>query len=138
MQAEERTRVVIHREWVLETPAHHTEVSKALMVASQKHDAESGRACDIVFSHGDGLIVIGYQVEGTPTGLRREAEERLRAERDEWRRKAEYFQATVSRVRQLAVAWSGEDDEFDQRIWHKAASALHETLDGPGGEGADR
>lgn len=82
MQADERTRVVIHREWVLDTPAHHTEVAKALTVAGQKRDAEAKYATDIVFTHGDDLIVIGYQVEGDRSSLGQVTDQILRAERD--------------------------------------------------------
>lgn len=63
MHADERTRTIVHHEWTLTTPAHHTEVAKALQVAGQKHDAEPGYPSDIVFTHGDDEIVIGYSVE---------------------------------------------------------------------------
>jgi hypothetical protein len=134
MQADERTRVVIHREWVLDTPAHHTEVAKALAVAGQKHDAETGRASDIVFTHGDDLIVIGYEVEMQHRSeLGHAVDQILRAERDEWRRKAEFTMATIKRARQLAITWCGQDEN----ALRQAGRELHETLDGPDGEAGD-
>ena len=130
MQADERTRVVIHREWVLDTPAHHTEVAKALAVAGQKHDAEPGRPSDIVFDHSDDYLIIGYEVEQHPEVLKPALDAVLRAERDEWRRKAEVTMATVKRVRQLAIAWSAQNESG----LRQASRELHETLDGPGDE----
>jgi len=138
MQADERTRVVIHREWVLDTPAHHTEVAKALAVAGQKHDAEPGRASDIVFDHGDDYLIIGYQVEPppvksyatTPAAEWDRLAKTVREERDEWQRKAEFAMATVKRVRQLAITWSA-DSESGLRA---ASRELHAILDGPGDE----
>ncbi|HZP49656.1 hypothetical protein [Actinocrinis sp.] len=131
MHADERTRVVIHREWVLDTPAHHTEVAKALMVAGQKHDAEPGRASDIVFDHGDDCLIIGYEVEQEHASeLGHAVDKIVRADLAEWRRKAEFLEATIKRVRQLAITWSG-DAESERRV---ASRELHETLDGPGDE----
>ena len=107
MHADERTRVVIHREWVLGAPAHHTEVAKALTIAGQKHDAEPGHPSDIVFDHGDDYLIVGYQVEQErPRVIGQVAEASLLADRDEWRRKAELFQATITRVRELAGTWA--------------------------------
>lgn len=133
MHADERTRVVIHREWILDTPAHHTEVAKALTVAGQKREAETGNVGDIVFTHGDDQIVIGYQVEGSPTGLRREAEARLQAERQEFRRAAESAEVTLKRVQDLAVEWSAVGGPSAAN-WREASRMLHETLDGPSDE----
>lgn len=111
MHADERTRVVIHREWVLDTPAHHTEVAKALMVAGQKHDAEPGHASDIVFDHGDDYLIIGYEVEQEHASeLGHAVDKIVRADLAEWRRKAELFQATIARVRELARTWASWPD----------------------------
>lgn len=137
MHADERTRVVIHREWILDTPAHHTEVAKALTVAGQKREAETGNVGDIVFTHGDDQIVIGYQVEGSPTGLRREAEARLQAERQEFRRAAESAEATLKRVQDLAVEWSAVSGPSAAN-WREASRILHATLDGPSDEESGR
>lgn len=133
MHADERTRVVIHREWILDTPAHHTEVAKALQVAGQKHDAEPGYPSDIVFTHGDDEIVIGYSVEQHPDVVAGAVDQILRAERDEYRRKAEFTMATVKRVRALAIEWSAVGGE-SAAAWREASRMLNETLDGPSDE----
>lgn len=135
MQADEHTRTVVHREWILPTPAHHTEVLKALTVAAQKHDAEPGHPSDIAFTHGDDEIVIGYSVERHPDVVAGVADQILRRERDGWRLKAEVAMATVKRVRQLAIEWSAATG-IEASAWHGASMLLHETLDGPGDEPA--
>lgn len=137
MHADERTRVVIHREWILDTPAHHTEVAKALTVAGQKREAETGNVGDIMFTHGDDQIVIGYQVEGSPAGLRREAEARLQAERQEFRRAAESAEATLKRVQDLATEWSTVGGPSAAN-WREASRILRETLGGPDAEEPER
>lgn len=137
MHADQRTRTVVHHEWTLTTPAHHTEVAKALQVAGQKHDAEPGYPSDIVFTHGDDEIVIGYSVEQHPGPITDTVDKILKAERDEWRRKAEFTMATVKRVRALAIEWSAVGGE-SAAAWREASRMLHETLDGPGDEGPGR
>lgn len=137
MHADQRTRVVIHREWILDTPAHRTEVAKALQVADQKHDAETGNVGDIVFTHGDDQIVIGYSVEQHPGSVGEAVDQILRAERDEYRRLAEFTMATVKRVRALAIEWSAADGPSAAN-WREASRILHETLDGPSGEEPQR
>lgn len=82
MHADERTRTVVHREWTLPTPAHHTEVAKVVAVAHQKHDAEPGHPTDVAFTHGDDEIVIGYSVERHPALVAGVADHILRTERD--------------------------------------------------------
>lgn len=133
MHADERTRTIVHHEWTLTTPAHHTEVAKALQVAGRKHDAEPGYPSDIVFTHGDDEIVIGYSVEQHPDVVAGAVDQILRAERDEYRRKAEFTMATVKRVRALAISWSAGGEEY-ARVWQEASRILHKTLDGPDDE----
>ena len=99
-------------------------------MAGQKHDAEPGRPSDIVFDHSDDYLIIGYEVEQHPEVLKPALDAVLRAERDEWRRKAEVTMATVKRVRQLAIAWSAQNESG----LRQASRELHETLDGPGDE----
>lgn len=133
MHADQRTRTVVHHEWTLTTPAHHTEVAKALQVAGQKHDAEPGYPSDIVFTHGDDEIVIGYSVEQHPDVVAGAVDKILKAERDEWQRKAGFAMATVKRVRALAIEWSAVGGE-SAAAWREASRMLHETLDGPSDE----
>lgn len=64
MQANERVRKVIYREWTLPVPAHHTEVQKALDVAVEARRAHSQEnPTDITVSVEDDQIVIGYSRE---------------------------------------------------------------------------
>lgn len=136
MHADERTRTITHREWVLPTPAHHSEVAKALAVANRKREAEPGYPTDLVFTHGDDEIVIGYSVAVQPGPLGEAVDQILRAERDEYRRRAEFFEATIKRARRLAVHWCGADGAYAE-TWHQASTDLHTTLDGPDDEPGD-
>ncbi len=54
--------------------------------------------------------------------------------------RAEFFEATVKRVRQLAISWSSLNsmDAHHPAAWHEASRALHEVLDGPGDEDPQR
>lgn len=136
MQADERTRTVTHREWVLPTPAHHSEVAKALAVAHQERQAEPGYPTDIEFTHGDDEIVIGYSVAGTPQRPLRECTahcDDVERDRDEWERRAGFFEATIKRVRRLAVHWSAAAGTYAD-AWHQASADLHNALDGPDDE----
>lgn len=133
MQADERTRTVTHHEWVLPSPAHHSEVAKALAVANQKRQAEPGYPTDIEFTHGDDEIVIGYSVAVQPGPVGEAVDQILRAERDESRRKAEFTMATVQRVRGLAIEWSAATGS-DAASWRQASMLLHAALDGPDDE----
>lgn len=137
MQADERTRTIVHHEWTLNTPAHHTEVLKALTVAGQKHDAEPGYPTDIEFRHGDDEIVIGYSVEQQPGPIADAVDQILKAERDEYRRKAEVTMATLKRVRALAIEWSAVGGE-SAATWRHASMLLHAALDGPDDEEPER
>lgn len=136
MQADERTRTTTRHEWVLATPAHHTEVAKALAVAERKRADQPGPATDIEFTHGDDEIVIGYSVAVQPGPIGEAVDQILRAERDEYRRRAEFFEATIKRVRRLAVHWSGADGAYAE-TWHQASADLHAALDGPDDEPGD-
>lgn len=136
MHADERTRTITRHEWVLPTPAHHTEVTKALAVAIGRREAEPGFPTDIEFTHGDDEIVLGYSVAVQPGPLGEAVDQILRAERDEYRRKAESTMDTVQRARRLAVHWSGADGAYAD-TWHQASADLNAALGGtesePGG-----
>lgn len=66
MDAEKRVRTVDHHEWTLKSPAHHTEVEKAVAVA--EHDrarlAARGVRTGDVHVHGDDTeLVISFEAE---------------------------------------------------------------------------
>ena len=136
MIADERTRTVTHREWVLQVPVHHSEVAKALAVAARRRETEPGSTTDIEFTCGDDEIVIGYSVAGTPQRPLRECTahcDDVERDRDEWERRAGFFGATIERCRRLAVHWSAADGAYAD-TWHQSSADLHATLDGPGDE----
>lgn len=84
MDAEARTRAVVYREWVLASPAHHTEVDKACAVAQARRAEESGRTTDVEVAADDDRIVIGYRVDVAPAGP---VEAALRALARDWARR---------------------------------------------------
>lgn len=111
MEADERTRTVVHREWILRSPAHHTEVAKALMVAERCRGEEPGRTTDIQVAAEDDLVVVGYSVEVAELELKR---------------RYDAVRCSLERVRTLAVAWSNRD----YGTWGEVGAALHAVLDG--------
>jgi L-arabinose isomerase len=58
-----RTRTVVHHEWTLAKPAHHTEVTSAIAAAERAHDAEQVRITDITVTADDELIIVAYTTE---------------------------------------------------------------------------
>lgn len=119
MLADQRTRAVLYREWLVPLPAHHRDVDAALSAAALRREEESGNAADVtVTADEDGDLVVGYTVE---------------VDRAELDRRAAYFEATIKRVRALAISWSAGGEEFAP-VWREASRILHETLDGPGDE----
>ena len=90
-----------------------------------------------MFTHGDDEIVIGYSVEQHPGPVADTVDKILKAERDEWQRKAGFAMATVKRVRALAIEWSAIGGE-SAAAWREASRMLHETLDGPSDEEPER
>lgn len=66
MDADKRIRTVDHHEWVLKSPAHHTELGKAVAVA--EHDraelaARGVRTGDVEVSSHDDQVVVSFQAE---------------------------------------------------------------------------
>lgn len=58
-----RRRTVVHHEWTLRKPAHHTDVEAALDAARRSHDAEQVRITDITVTADDELIIVAYTTE---------------------------------------------------------------------------
>lgn len=63
MQADKRTRTVIHHEWTLPSPAHSSEVDKAVLHARADATRRTGRSIDVWVKAQDDLVVIGYEEE---------------------------------------------------------------------------
>lgn len=60
-----RTRTIVHRELVLASPAHYTDVLAAIEAA--EHELrDTTRAGDLTIRADDDQIVIGYSTEETP------------------------------------------------------------------------
>lgn len=116
MLADQRTRAVLHREWLVPLPVHHSDLAAALNAAAQRRGEEPGEAGEVtVTADGDGDLVVGYTVE---------------VDRAELDRRAAFFEATIKRVRALAVEWSAIDGP-SAVYWREASRILHQTLDGP-------
>lgn len=65
MVAEERTTTVVHREWTLKAPAHHSDLQAALSRAEQERQRliREGevRPSDLeIYSEDDELIIVGF------------------------------------------------------------------------------
>lgn len=63
------TRTVVHHEWTLTVPAHHTDVAKALTMACGTQDAiandssSRGALTDVYLSCRDEVLVISFTTE---------------------------------------------------------------------------
>lgn len=61
------TRTVIHHEWVMNAPVHHTDIAKALSIAHDKHDTlnREGHASvtDVIVFGRDEELVISFTQE---------------------------------------------------------------------------
>lgn len=116
MLADQRTRAVLHREWLIPAPAHHTDVAVALQDAIARREQEPGHASEVtVTADGDGDLVVGYTVD---------------VDRDVLDHRSRVLAATVQRVRALAVEWSAAGGQ-SAATWRDASRLLHEALDGP-------
>jgi hypothetical protein len=65
VDANKRTLRITRHEWTLPSPAHHTEVGKAVIAAEHEQEALRKRGLhptDIVISSEDELVVIGFEV----------------------------------------------------------------------------
>lgn len=57
-----RRKVIIERhEWTLKSPAHHTEIQKAIEVAA--HDSEVAGGTDVRVSATDDEVVVWYETK---------------------------------------------------------------------------
>lgn len=63
MQASKRTRTVIHQEWTLRSPAHSTELEKAMTAARAHASRHVNRPVDIWVSCDDDVVVVGYSFD---------------------------------------------------------------------------
>ncbi|MHC3474659.1 hypothetical protein ACYF6T_39020 [Streptomyces sp. 7R007] len=66
MDAEKRVRTIDHHEWTLKSPAHHTEVEKAVAVAEQDRARLASKGVptgDVEISAHDDLVLISFQAE---------------------------------------------------------------------------
>lgn len=132
MIAEQRTRTVVHKEWTIPSPAHHTDVQSAYAVALSRQEQEPGRTSDIEFRTEDDLLVLGYTTEASDGAHGRVCRD-IELDRDEQQRRAEFATAAVQRVRQLAIQWSAAPTGT---LRQEVAAELHRTLDNPGDETA--
>jgi hypothetical protein len=66
MDAEHRVTTLDRHEWVLKSPAHHTEVSKAVAVAEQERAtqaARSKRTGDVHITASDDEVIVSFEAE---------------------------------------------------------------------------
>lgn len=73
MDAKERTVTLVRHEWMLPSPTHHTEVSKAVAVAQHKQEELRTRRQtpgDIYIRAEDALVVIGFEAERPSQAVR--------------------------------------------------------------------
>lgn len=63
MHASKRTVKIVRHEWTLPSPAHHTEVAKAVDAALREHQAVKHPTSDVMVRAEDDLVVIGFEAE---------------------------------------------------------------------------
>ncbi|MFJ6730039.1 hypothetical protein ACIQPQ_34585 [Streptomyces sp. NPDC091281] len=66
MEAEHRLVTIDRYEWVLKSPAHHTEVEKTVAVAKTERAqraSRGGRAGDIHIMASDDEVVVSFEIE---------------------------------------------------------------------------
>lgn len=66
MHASKRVVTVDRHEWTLPSPAHHTEVDKAIATANQERAAlatRGTRTSDVHVTAGDDLVVISFEAD---------------------------------------------------------------------------
>lgn len=79
MDANQRTIRLTRHEWTLPSPAHHTEVGKAVIAAEHQQERLRKRGqhpTDIVIGSEDELVVIGFEVAEPINPTRTDATER--------------------------------------------------------------
>lgn len=73
MDAEKRTVTIDRHEWTLKSPAHHTEVEKAVAVANQERAqlaAHGKRTGDVHISANDDEVIVSFEAERPKNGVR--------------------------------------------------------------------
>lgn len=73
MDASKRVITIDRHEWPLKSPAHHTEVKKAVSVAERERAAlaaKGTRTGDVEVSASDDLVVISFEAERPKVSMR--------------------------------------------------------------------
>ncbi|MET9158256.1 hypothetical protein ABZX56_11050 [Streptomyces parvulus] len=73
MDAEERRITIDRYEWALKSPAHHTELEKAVAVAEKKRaELAAKRTCtgDVHVTASDNEVIVSFEAERPKTATR--------------------------------------------------------------------
>ncbi|WP_426568131.1 hypothetical protein [Streptomyces canus] len=73
MDADHRVITIDRHEWVLKSPAHHTEVSQAVAVAEQERARQASRGKrtgDVHITPGDDEVIVSFEAERPKTAKR--------------------------------------------------------------------
>lgn len=73
MQASRRLVRINRHEWALKSPAHHTEIAKAVAVAVHESEALE-RGSDVQISARDEEVVVWFEAEQPPTAAKQAAD----------------------------------------------------------------
>lgn len=76
MDAEHRVVTIDRHEWVLKSPAHHTELAKAVAVANQERATQATRhkrTGDVHITASDDHVIVSFEAERPKNPVRQRA-----------------------------------------------------------------